>query len=162
MNLVRLGAIAATVMSLSSVAALAAPLVHLSTHGYVVHSSSSGLRLEEFSSSVAPHSGDLIEWKVVAKNDGRDVARRLVTNLPIPASTEYVAGTATGSPGVVVAFSVDGGKSFSPKPMRVVHTPQGDVTKPADPASYTTVRWTDESDLSSNASAAFSYEAKVK
>lgn len=147
---------------LSTGIAFATPLVHLTTHGYIVRGTQAAPKLEEFSPTSEPRSGDLIEWKVIAKNDGRDAAKRLVTNLPIPSSTQYIAGTATGSTGVSVSFSIDGGKTFSAKPMRVFHTANGDVSKPVEVTSYTTVRWTYESDLAANSSASFSYEAKVK
>lgn len=162
MTLPKISILAATALFASVGAVGASPLVSLVTHGYVVHASVAGPKLQEFSSQVVPRSGDLIEWKVVARNDGRDPAKRLVTNLPIPPSTEYVVGSATGSVGVAVSFSIDGGKTFASKPMRVVHTAQGDVSKPVEPSAYTTVRWIDQADLAVNSSASFSYEAKVK
>jgi len=148
-------------MSITTGALLARPEVQLVVHGYVVRGTVQAPKLEEFSSAVAPQSGDVIEWKVVANNATAEVARKLVTSLPVAPSTQFVPGTAAAAPGVLVTYSADGGKSFSAKPTRIVHTPQGDVAKPIDPSLYTTVRWT-QAEIAAKTTATFSYEAKVK
>ncbi|MBD5604633.1 MAG: hypothetical protein IAI48_06025 [Candidatus Eremiobacteraeota bacterium] len=149
-------------MFLGTGAVLARPEVQLTVHGYVVHGTAQTPKLEEFSSAVAPRSGDTIEWKVVASNASADIARKLVTTLPVAPSTAFVAGSAAGSGDVVVTYSIDGGKTFAPRPMRVTHTAAGDVVKAADPSTYTTVRWMQATDIGPKSTATFSYEAKVK
>ena len=162
MTLTKIGVAVIAAIALTSGAVLARPEVQLVVHGYVVRGTVQAPKLEEFSSDVAPQSGDLIEWKVVANNASAETARKLVATLPVAPSTTFVPGTATGSAGVVVTYSIDGGKTFSPKPLRAVHTPNGDVMKPAAPNTYTTVRWLQTADVAPKTAATFTYEAKVK
>ena len=156
----KVGIAATAAIILMTGAVFARPVVNLSTSGYIVRSQAGAVKLEQFSDTVAPRSGDKIEWKVVAQN-GSEAAKDFVTNLPVPTNTVYVAESAKAPQGVDVTFSADGGKTFSPKPMHLVKTPAGPVEKPGDPAMYTTVRWTDRL-LAKSASVSYTYEAVVK
>jgi uncharacterized repeat protein (TIGR01451 family) len=60
--------------------------------------------------------GDIIMYTVVAKNNSRCPLKNLVLKQPIPKGTEYVKGSAMTIDGAELLFSIDGGKTFSPKP----------------------------------------------
>jgi uncharacterized repeat protein (TIGR01451 family) len=60
--------------------------------------------------------GDIIMYTVVAKNNSRCPLKNLVLKQPIPKGTEYVKGSAMAIDGAELLFSIDGGKTFSPKP----------------------------------------------
>jgi hypothetical protein len=98
---------------------------------------------------------------ITASNTGDQPALHVVPTGKIPTGTTYEAGSASGN-GVHVEFSLNGGKTWSQKPTVTVHTSTGDVSKPADPAAYTSLRWVSEKPLLPKASATYSYEVQVK
>jgi len=105
--------------------------------------------------------GETIRYEIVATNQSDQPVHNLVPVEKISASTAYQAGSATPvSAGV--QFSIDGGKTWSAKPMVTVHTPDGDVTKPADPSTYTDIRWASGTSLGPNETAKYTYEVIVR
>ena len=80
--------------------------------------------------SVKP--GDILRYTVTAKNSNRPV-KNLTLTQPIPKGTTYVKNSAVPLEGADLLFSIDGGKTYSAKPM---------LNKKEAPASaYTNVRW---------------------
>jgi uncharacterized repeat protein (TIGR01451 family) len=105
--------------------------------------------------------GETIRYELLATNQGDRPIRNLVPVERIASGTAYQPGSAApAAPGV--EFSLDGGKTWSVKPMVTVHTPTGDVTKPADPATYTNIRWAMGKALAPSEVAKYSYEVTVK
>lgn len=158
----RIGAAVLAALITTTGAVFARPDVHLTTHGYVVHVSAAGTKLEEFSAAVAPHRGDLIEWKVDVVNQGADAAHKVVTVLPVAVGTVFKSGTASQTASVTVEYSIDHGATFSALPVRVVRSSSGLISKPVDPSEYTTVRWVLNGDLAAGKGTSLSYEAVVK
>ena len=74
---------------------------------------------------------------------GEVPARALRIVLPVPAGMHYLPGSATG-PGVEIAYSVDGGRSFAaPEALRVMSAAPGALlrTRRARAADYTHIQW---------------------
>ena len=61
---------------------------------------------------------------------------------PIPEGTEYLPGSAS-SEAAAPEFSIDGGKSYGPEPIRYTakDTSGAQVEKTAPPDMYTHIRW---------------------
>jgi uncharacterized repeat protein (TIGR01451 family) len=80
--------------------------------------------------SVKP--GDILRYTVTAKNSNRPV-KNLTLTQPIPKGTKYIKNSATPLVGAELLFSIDGGKTYTAKPMV--------DNKEAPAAAYTNVRW---------------------
>ncbi len=93
-----------------------------------------------FTPAETARPGDLIEYRVESVNESGKPLKGQVLNLPIPAGTTYVGGSA--APAAVQA-SIDGGKTFAPVPlMREVQKPGGGTEKvPVPLAEYRALRW---------------------
>ena len=141
--------------------ALARPAVTLHLVGTVTQKGADGKPVTVAVESIHPTPGETIAWTVTARNTGDSAASRFVTVERIPAGTTYVAGSAKAAD-THVQFSLDGGKTWSAKPMLHVHTAAGDVLKAADPSAYTAVRWVTFPALAPKATETFSYEVRVK
>ncbi len=83
--------------------------------------------------------GESVEYRAVYQNDGDAGVDKLVATLPIPAGTEFIAGTA--SPAGAQA-SLDG-KTFAPMPLkRKVRLSDGrEVEREVPTAEYRFLRW---------------------
>ena len=86
--------------------------------------------------------GDLLQYSTVYTNPTPRAVSRLVTNLPIPAGTEWVANGTLPS---AVSASLDG-KLFAPVPlMRKTRRADGQwVDVPVPLAEYRTLRWPEQ------------------
>lgn len=83
------------------------------------------------SSSVKP--GDTIVYVITASNVSDRTIKKLDINQVIKPGTVYESGSATPTSGAEMSFSVDGGSSFSGKP--IINK------KTAAASAYTNVRW---------------------
>ena len=101
--------------------------------------------------------GDVLQYSTVYTNPGQRAVNRLVTNLPIPVGTEWVA---TGTLPSTVLASLDG-KVFAPVPlMRKTRRADGQlVDVPVPLAEYRSLRWP-EQQLAAGAS--FTNTARVR
>ena len=101
--------------------------------------------------------GDVLQYSTVYTNPGQRAVNRLVTNLPIPVGTEWVA---TGTVPSTVLASLDG-KVFAPVPlMRKTRCADGQlVDVPVPLAEYRSLRWP-EQQLAAGAS--FTNTARVR
>jgi len=86
--------------------------------------------------------GDVVQYRLVFTNVTDAPVRNVEFNDPLPGGLRYVAETATADRGdVVIEYSIDGGQSFSARPM-VQETVAGEqVQRPAPPDRYTHIRW---------------------
>jgi uncharacterized repeat protein (TIGR01451 family) len=84
--------------------------------------------------------GETVEYRAVYHNEGEAGVEKLIATLPIPAGTEFVAGTA--SPAGALA-SLDG-KTYSAMPLkRKVRLSDGrEVERDVPAAEYRFLRWT--------------------
>ena len=87
--------------------------------------------------------GDIIRYQLRFTNITKRPVREVVFTDPVPAGLRFVA--APGAPDrddIAVTYSIDGGRSYSLKPLVEVTVDGKRVTRPAPPESYTHVRWT--------------------
>jgi len=149
---------------LGSAAAQASPVVKASiTQSIVSHDASGAVVLAPVAANASLKPGTVVEYTIVAMNDGNEAARNLKPAAKIPASTSFRVGSAVSSVADAKAeFSLDGGKTWSAMPMVSVSTPQGLVQRPADASKYQAIRWSDPQSLAANGRATFSYDVTVR
>lgn len=148
-------------VALSATVALARPDVVLHLSGATVHKTASGEKFIPLDPHVKLKTGEVVRWTIVGMNKGSDPALHFTPSDKIQAGTAYVAGSATVAGGKT-EFSLDEGKTWSSKPTVTVQTQAGPVSKPADPSSYTNIRWIADKPLAPKMSARFSFEVRVK
>jgi uncharacterized repeat protein (TIGR01451 family) len=111
----------------------------------------------------AVKSGETLDWSIVSVNEGNADAQKYRVVGQIPQGTVFVAGSAKGDDAPQIAYSVDGGKTFSAKPMIDEKQPDGSMKKIAAPvSSYTQLRFDWTASLPSNAKLAAAYRVRVK
>lgn len=113
--------------------------------------------------SVVP--GDILRYKVIGSNHLPRALRSFVLTQPVPQGTEYVPQSAAVISGgeATLTISIDGGATFSPKPMIEVKSAGGSVRREPAPASqYTHLRWTFTSDLAAESSVSAGSEMRVR
>jgi uncharacterized repeat protein (TIGR01451 family) len=111
--------------------------------------------------SVAP--GDRILYTVQLLNEGDAAASSPVALGPVPPGTVFLEGTVTSGADISVDYSIDGGKTFSPKPMVVIKAADGSTrTVPAPIDRYTTIRWNWNGSLAAGTQEAVSYQVLVR
>lgn len=102
--------------------------------------------------------GDSVVYTITFSNISDETAENVTITNPIAESLTYVEGSAFG-PGMVIEFSVDGGKSFDQAADLMVAN-NGDQ-RPADAGDFTHVRWTLENDLEPGAQAMAHFRAQL-
>ena len=101
---------------------------------------------------------DIIEYQITVKNTSKSVLKNVEIKAQIPKSTVYVEHSANGNP----LFSIDGGKTFSPEPVKYKVVENGkEVEKVATPDMYTNVMWKIPQ-LLPNTSKVLKYRVQVK
>jgi len=84
------------------------------------------------------YPGDVIEYRIKAVNTSDGDLKNIIIGAKIPGGTVYVPGSASDTP----EFSIDGGKTFSPEPVKYTVIENGrKVVKVATPDMYTNIRW---------------------
>ncbi len=107
--------------------------------------------------------GEMIFWNLVSENSGNANAEGYTTTAKIPDGTSYVAGTATGEASPRVSYSIDGGATFSDKPMIDEKQSDGSVKRVAAPVSmYTNILFKWENPLEAGSKLAAKYQVQVK
>lgn len=106
-----------------------------------------GVRAEQFIQSPrAVQAGDLLREQVTVHNVRGQSIAQVTVGIPIPRETVFSGGVTPDSPRWTVAYSADGGRTYSPRPLQdVTVTENGKAvtrSQPAPPESYTHVRWT--------------------
>ena len=108
-------------------------------------------------------AGDILDWRITSANEGDGAARQYKTVGQIPRGTSFVAGSASAEYDAVVTYSIDHGKTFSPRP--TVEEKQADGTvkqTPAPASAYTQVRYEWSDPLAAGKTLAASYKVRVK
>jgi uncharacterized repeat protein (TIGR01451 family) len=106
--------------------------------------------------------GEIINWMIDSANEGNGAARDYKAVGQIPVGTSFVAGSAM-SKDASITYSVDGGKTFSAKPM--VEEKQADgSTKlvPAPVSSYTQLRYEWSTPIEPGQKISATYQVRVK
>lgn len=149
-------------LALSATAAFARPDVVLHLSGATVQRTASGAeKIVPLVPDQRLKAGEIVRWTIVGTNKGSDPALHFTPSDKIPAGTAYIAGSASTAGGHV-EFSVDEGKTWSSKPMVTIQSATGPMQKPADPSSYTNIRWIAEKPLAPKGSVRFAYEVRVR
>ncbi|CAN5732040.1 hypothetical protein BH23GEM9_BH23GEM9_20470 [soil metagenome] len=112
----------------------------------------------------AARPGDVIEYRLVFTNPRQAEVRDVVLENPVPEGMSYVAGSASsGRAGVMLEYSIDGGRTWWERPEIEVVDEQGRrVRRPAPPEQYTSVRWTLTGAVASGAKVEASYRVRVR
>jgi uncharacterized repeat protein (TIGR01451 family) len=107
-------------------------------------------------------SGEVLHWNLVSENSGNAGADEYKAVGQIPAGTVFVADSAQAE-NSVVAYSIDGGKTFSQQPMIEEKQADGSVKQvPAPVSMYTQVRFDSQSPLKAGEKRNAAYSVRVK
>ena len=109
-----------------------------------------GTVTETFTAAAEARPGQVVEYRVLVRNDGAETlpAGAVVVAGPVPATTAYLADTASGGDLVTTEFSAelaaDGSPVFMAAPVMMTVTNEAGEQKRvvANPDQYTGVRWT--------------------
>lgn len=102
--------------------------------------------------------GTTVGYRIEIKNTGKEAAKDLVINNPIPANTTYIAESARGAD-ANIDYSVDGGKTFA-KPAQLFVIKNAKKVQ-ASAVDYTHIRWTFNKALAPNNSTTAQYTVKL-
>jgi uncharacterized repeat protein (TIGR01451 family) len=121
-----------------------------------------GVRIPvEKASAVKP--GEILDWTITSANEGDAAASDYKAVAKIPAGTQFVAGSASADGSAAVTYSIDNGKSFSPKPTIDEKQPDGSVKKvPAPVTMYTQLRYEWADPLVQGGKLNASYKVRLK
>jgi uncharacterized repeat protein (TIGR01451 family) len=155
--------ICSVLLFLAGANASAKPTVALKLVGVILERDPSGKVTPVPVDANPAKPGETIRYTITASNTSGEVARTFVPAGRIPNGTQYEPGSsAVAAPGRP-EFSLDNGKTWSPRPMVRVKGPDGSTAlKPADPAAYTNIRWIGGKDLAAHATASYTYMVLVK
>jgi uncharacterized repeat protein (TIGR01451 family) len=106
--------------------------------------------------------GDTVRYELRFVNTQSAAVRNVVFDDPIPNGMRYVAGTAAADrPNVTVAYSIDGGRTYSAEPtvQRVVDGRR--VSVPAPPELFTHIRWMVQGELLPGARVSAEFRAQL-
>ena len=126
-----------------------------------------GTTEEQFSEAKEARPGQVVEYRVVVTNVSDETlpASNAVITGPIPATTAYIADSATPtSEAARLEFSADGGQTFSVPPLMIkVKNDKGEeVEVEATPDQYTAARWVILQSLEPKQETIFKYRVTVK
>ncbi|HSJ23558.1 MAG TPA: hypothetical protein VK929_02665 [Longimicrobiales bacterium] len=93
------------------------------------------------SSAAATLPGDTLRFHLDFTNTQDAEVRNVAIDNPLPGGLVFIGGSAQSDVTARIEYSVDGGVSYSPQPMVEVTDGGRTVALPADPATYTHVRW---------------------
>lgn len=117
---------------------------------------------EAVEGNVTVRPGDVLRYTLLSENAGDKSAAELTINQPIPNKTAFVLDSARAN-GAKLTYSIDGGQSYSEKPMVEVTQPDGTVKmEPAPAEAYTHVQWDYSESLKPMASVQAVYEVAVQ
>ena len=88
------------------------------------------------------HAGDVVRYKLTFTNSADRAIRNVAIQNPVPAGLQFVAGSAKASRDDARAeYSLDGGRTWSARPMETVTVDGRQVDRAVSPDRYTAVRW---------------------
>lgn len=86
--------------------------------------------------------GDVVHYRLTFTNVTPNAVKSVVFDNPLPAGLRYQGGTAAADRDqVAIQYSIDGGKSYSARPMIEVEVDGKRVQRPAAADRYTHIRW---------------------
>ncbi|OIO55975.1 MAG: hypothetical protein COX57_11000 [Alphaproteobacteria bacterium CG_4_10_14_0_2_um_filter_63_37] len=144
----RLFTLICTALTLVAPAAWAAPKMSVTiTQEQEVVVEENGKQVTKRVEVVEATPGEELIYTLEYRNDGDEAAKDVVLNDPIPANTQFVAGSAFG-PGAEILYSVDGGASYNKPALLSYKVTRSDGTqeqRQATPVDYTNIQWIVES-----------------
>lgn len=110
----------------------------------------------------AVHAGDVLRYKLTFTNTQDRPVRQVSLQNPMASGLEFVAGSAKVSRADAQAeYSIDGGKSWSPRPMETVMVDGKSVERAVAPERYTGVRWVVSGWVTPGATVTAEFEARL-
>ncbi len=86
--------------------------------------------------------GDVVRYRLTFTNTTDVPVRNVEFKDPVPAGLRYLAGSAAADrDDVTIAYSIDGGRTYSAQPMVEMVVDGERVMRPAPPEMYTHIRW---------------------
>jgi uncharacterized repeat protein (TIGR01451 family) len=104
--------------------------------------------------------GTVVEFVNTYTNISKKPVNGIVVNNPVPAHTEYQAGSAYGSD-TEITFSVDGGKTFATAENLKIKAADG-AEQIAKPSTYTHIHWVYKKPLAVSQAAEVGFRAMIK
>ena len=105
--------------------------------------------------------GDLLAYSLAFTNTTSGSVNNVQFVDPLPNGLVYKAGSARADKPVQISYSIDGGKSYSARPMITVVEQGRRVEKPASVERYTHIRWTVSGPLAAGAQVTAGFNAEV-
>ncbi len=137
--------------------------------GYIVNviTKEDGTKEEEFLPATEARPGQVVEYRVMLTNVSNETipaASKAGVVGPVPATTTYIADSATASSAEgLLEFSADGGQTFAEKPLIEKENAEGEKELvEALPEEYTTARWTVLVAIEPQQTHTFTYRVTVK
>jgi uncharacterized repeat protein (TIGR01451 family) len=105
--------------------------------------------------------GDVLGYSLAFTNTTRGTVNNVQFVDPLPRGLVYRTGSARADKPVRIDYSIDGGKSYTARPI-IVATENGKrVEKPAPREAYTHIRWTVSGPLTPGAQVTAGFQAEV-
>jgi uncharacterized repeat protein (TIGR01451 family) len=142
--------------------------LNVSLEAYIVTviTKDDGTTEEQFSEAATARPGQIVEYRVIVMNTSSETVpgNNAFIVGPVPASTDYIAETATLSSDMArLEFSADGGQSFADKPMVLKKNDAGEEELvEALPEEYTDARWQLLQAIAPQETLTFSYRVTVR
>ena len=110
----------------------------------------------------AARPGDVLRYRLTFTNTAGREVRGVVLSDPVPSGLQFVGGSADADRAdVAVEYSIDGGRTWSARPMETVMVDGQRVQRPAAAESYTNVRWTIGGAVAPGATVNAEFDARV-
>ncbi|HEV7364630.1 MAG TPA: hypothetical protein VGN76_02160 [Gemmatimonadales bacterium] len=105
--------------------------------------------------------GDVLGYSLAFTNTTRGAVNNVQFVDPLPRGLVFRTGSARADKPVRIEYSIDGGKSYTARPMIVAMENGKRVEKPAPREAYTHIRWTVSGPLAPGAQVTAGFEAEV-
>ena len=125
----------------------------------IVERSADGKETVRFGPADQVAPGDEVFYNLDFSNQSEEAAANVELIMPVPGEVSYVENSATGQ-GAAIAFSIDGGKSFSQRGALKVTVDGEERLAKADQITH--IRWTFASDIAPGAKGGVGYLAVLK
>lgn len=107
---------------------------------FIVQTTAEG---ESFAPADKIEPGNVIEYRIVYRNEADRPLRQIKAGALIPESTFYVPESATASGSQDLLFSIDGGETYAVPPIHYTRSKEDGTTEQAvaSPDMYNRIRW---------------------
>ena len=114
---------------------------------------------EQVNAATTTTPGDVIEYRIRYENTDAKPVTSLAVNGPVPEGTELLADSAKTSAKHTLAYSIDGGKTFSAAPIK--RTTDKGVNETVAVNQYNAVQWRVLEPLKKGSPIRFSYRVRI-